>query len=73
MPVQGDRSITERLRVERPSVPGRPWIAVSMVSALDGGTAIAGMSGGLGNDTDREVLMTMRSVFSIMSRLRMLK
>ena len=57
-----DPTILERLAVARPTVRSRPWLAMSMVSALDGGTAISGKSGGLGNDTDREVLKTMRSL-----------
>ena len=63
MPV--NEAIIARLRVTRPTPAGRPWIAVSMVSALDGGTAIGGSSGGLGNDTDREVLTTMRSAADV--------
>ena len=60
-----DEAIIERLRVTRPTPAGRPWIAVTMVSALDGGTAIGGRSGGLGNETDRAVLTTMRSVADV--------
>ena len=60
-----DPTILERLAAARPTDESRPWLAVSMVSALDGGTAISGKSGGLGNDTDREVLKTMRSLADI--------
>ena len=57
--------ILERLRARRPRPADRPWIAMSMISALDGSTAVGGTSGALGDDTDRAVLRTMREIADV--------
>jgi riboflavin biosynthesis pyrimidine reductase len=49
----------------RPAGHRRPWVALSMISSLDGSTAIDGRSGGLGNDSDRAVFATLRSVADV--------
>ncbi len=43
----------------------RPWVIVSMVASVDGGTAVDGRSGALGNDTDREVLRLARAAADV--------
>ncbi len=51
--------------VDRPTVRGRPWVALNMVSSLDGSVAVQGASGHLGNATDRQVLGALRSAAAI--------
>jgi len=64
-PAPGGSTLEEALTwfygTERPSHPdGRPWIAVCMVSSLDGSIAVAGRSGGLSSTNDAAVLRTLR-------------
>lgn len=40
----------------------RPWVVMNMISSADGAASIAGVSGGLGNDSDRAVLRQLRSI-----------
>lgn len=50
----------------RPAPDGRPWVAVNMVTSLDGGTATAaGVSGDLGGDADSLVFGALRSVADV--------
>ena len=51
--------------VSRPAVDGRPWVGLTMISSLDGATAVSGLSGGLGNDNDRTVFRTLRSAADV--------
>ena len=39
-----------------------PWVLVNMISTIDGATAIAGRSGGLGGPADKRVFAAIRSV-----------
>jgi len=41
---------------------GRPWVIVDMVSSVDGATALAGRSGGLGGPGDKAVFRALRAV-----------
>lgn len=43
--------------------PDRPWVAVNMVTTLDGRAAINGRSKELGNQTDTDLLLGLRSRF----------
>ena len=45
---------------DRPVPPGRPWVMVNMVASVDGATAVAGRSEGLGGPADRQVFQTIR-------------
>jgi riboflavin biosynthesis pyrimidine reductase len=57
----GPTTITEAYGVARPRPEsGRPWVALCMVSSIDGSTALDGASAGLSSDADREVLLTGR-------------
>ena len=47
---------------DRPAPSGRPWLMMNMVASLDGATAVAGVSGGLGGDGDRAVFGVIRAV-----------
>lgn len=46
----------------RPTPEGRPWIALNMVTSVDGAIAVSGRSGGLGSDADRAVFRAIRAV-----------
>ena len=43
----------------------RPWLVLNMISSLDGGTAIDGVSGGLGGPADREVFGAIRAMADV--------
>ena len=38
----------------------RPWVALTMISAADGAISVNGYSAALGNETDREIFLTLR-------------
>jgi riboflavin biosynthesis pyrimidine reductase len=42
--------------------PGRRLVRMGFVSSIDGAVEIGGVSGGLGTDADRQVLMTLRTL-----------
>ena len=57
------QSLRQFYDVPRPPAPQpRPWIAVCMVSSLDGAIAVDGRSQGLSNPNDTEVLLTLRDI-----------
>ena len=49
----------------RPPADGRPWVGLSMITSLDGSTALAGLSGGLGNSNDRAVFGALRAAADV--------
>lgn len=49
----------------RPAPADRPWVAMSMVSSLDGATAIGGRSGRLGGAPDRLVFPAVRAIADV--------
>ena len=49
----------------RPPADGRPWVALSMITSLDGSTALDGVSGGLGNPNDRAVFGALRAAADV--------
>jgi riboflavin biosynthesis pyrimidine reductase len=53
------------LRARRPAPDDRPWVVVSMVSSLDGATAVDGRSGPLGGAADREVFRAVRALADV--------
>ena len=61
----GPVDVVGAYRADRPARPNRPWITLTMVSSLDGSAAVGNTSGGLGNPTDREVLVTLRSMADV--------
>lgn len=65
-PVPGDVDpIAAYLAAPRPCPPGRPWVAMSMASSLDGATAVHGRSGPLGGAPDREVFRAVRAIADV--------
>jgi len=63
LPTPGDVDpIAAYLAAPRPTPPDRPWVAMSMVSSLDGATAVHGRSGPLGGEPDRAVFRAVRAV-----------
>lgn len=62
----GPTTVAGEYAISRPRGPGgRPWLALCMVASIDGATAVAGRSGGLGNATDRAVLTAMRAAADV--------
>ncbi len=49
----------------RPPPPGRPWVLLNMVVSIDGATAVAGRSGGLGSPADHTAFLTLRSLADV--------
>lgn len=43
----------------------RPWVALAMVTSLDGSTVVDGRSGGLANTNDSRVLQRLRSIADV--------
>jgi riboflavin biosynthesis pyrimidine reductase len=46
----------------RTAPAGRPWVIVDMIASIDGATALAGRSGGLGGPADKAVFRALRAV-----------
>lgn len=49
----------------RPGTTARPWVMTNMVSSLDGGTAVEGLSGPLGGPADQQMFGALREVPSV--------
>ena len=45
--------------------PRSPWVLVNMISTVDGASAIAGKSGGLGGPADKKVFAAVRSLADV--------
>lgn len=56
---------TAYLAAPRPIPEARPWVALGMVSSLDGATAVDGVSGGLGGAPDRAVFRAVRAMADV--------
>ena len=52
-------------RDERPARPGRPWVVINMIASIDGSTAVAGRSGGLGTPADHQVFTALRALADV--------
>ena len=48
-----------------PIVGGRPAVRLNMIGSVDGSTAVAGVSGGLGGSADRKVFAALRSLADV--------
>ena len=60
LPEPAEATVDELYGVARPRPADRPWVGVVMITSLDGSTAVAGRSGGLGNATDAAILGALR-------------
>lgn len=49
----------------RPGTRDRPWVALNMVTSLDGATAVTGASAGLSSPGDKVVFRTLRAVADV--------
>lgn len=47
---------------DRPASTDTPWVAMLMISSLDGAAALDGVSGGLGGPADKAIFGAMRSI-----------
>lgn len=66
LPEPGDVDpVAAYLAAPRPVSDHRPWVAVSMVSSLDGATAVGGRSGALGGEADRAVFRAVRAIADV--------
>ena len=66
LPVPGDVDpIAAYLAAPRPAPAARPWVAMSMVTSLDGATAVGGRSGPLGGEPDRAVFRAVRAIADV--------
>lgn len=66
LPVPADVDpVPTYLAADRPRPHGRPWVAVGMISSLDGATAVDGTSGGLGGPADRQVFRAVRAIADV--------
>lgn len=63
-PALGD-ALSPYLEVDRSPTGDRPWVLANMVCGLDGSTAIGGRVGQLSGDTDRTLLIDLRSVADV--------
>ena len=45
----------------RPPPSSRPWVMLNMIASIDGGTAVDGVSGGLGGPADKKVFRAVRA------------
>lgn len=57
--------MVEHASAARPTPEGRPWVALNMVASVDGATAVAGVSGGLGGPADKEVFRAVRAIADV--------
>jgi riboflavin biosynthesis pyrimidine reductase len=57
--------VAQSYDVQRPTIAGRPWVELCMVTSLDGTTVIDQRSSGLSSDADRAVLSTLRALADI--------
>ncbi len=60
-----DVTLRECYDVPRPKPSGRPWVALCMVSGLDGSTVVDHTSRGLSNPIDQELLLTLRTLVDV--------
>ena len=51
--------------MQRGSAGPRPWVSLCMIASLDGAVVVDGLSGPLGNATDREVLLSLRELADV--------
>jgi riboflavin biosynthesis pyrimidine reductase len=58
---QVDAVITEHVALPADRPRGRALVRLNMISSADGGAAVGGVSGGLGNDDDRAVFAALRA------------
>lgn len=59
-------TVAEACAADRPAhAAGRPWVALCMVASMDGSTTLGGASAGLSSDTDREMLLTLRTLADV--------
>lgn len=61
----GPTTVREAYGVERPTPDGRPWVGLCMVTSVDGSVVLGGRAGGLGNENDVDVLLTLRELSDV--------
>jgi riboflavin biosynthesis pyrimidine reductase len=54
-----------RRPLQRAATGPRPWVSLCMIASLDGAVVVDGLSGPLGNTSDREVLLGLRELADV--------
>jgi len=49
------------LRLDALAPPDRPYVIANMIASVDGRAALAGRSGGLGNEADKQIFLDLRT------------
>jgi riboflavin biosynthesis pyrimidine reductase len=49
------------LHLEQLAPPDRPYVIANMIASVDGRATLAGRSGGLGNDADKQIFLDLRT------------
>jgi riboflavin biosynthesis pyrimidine reductase len=57
--------VDEAYRADREPPGERPWVLLNMIASVDGGATVAGRSGGLGSQGDKEVFATLRAIADV--------
>ena len=60
-----DVSVADAYAAPLGSADDRPWVGLCMVASVDGSTVVDGASAGLSSDTDREVMLQLRSIADV--------
>jgi len=64
-PVDNIDTVATYASDDRPGPDGRPWVMCNMISSVDGGIALDGVSGGLGGPADKDVFRAIRGVADV--------
>jgi riboflavin-specific deaminase-like protein len=64
-PVDNIDTVAAYASDDRPRPEGRPWVMCNMISSVDGGIALNGVSGGLGGPADKDVFRAIRAVADV--------
>lgn len=65
LPHPADITVAEACTTPRPRPAGRPYVAMCMISSIDGSTAVDGNSRALGGPTDTAVLLGLRRLADV--------
>jgi riboflavin biosynthesis pyrimidine reductase len=60
-----DVTVRECYDLTRPRLDDRPWLALCMVTSLDGSTVVDGRSGALSNAHDSEIVLALRDAADV--------
>ncbi len=64
-PIEIERIRQAYLTDVRPVPEGRPWVALDMITSIDGATTVEGRSGGLGGEADHAAFFALRAAADV--------